>query len=42
VTNYLNWDLLSSESARIGYGIYIYHVETPTGATKIGRLGVIK
>lgn len=41
-TNYMNWDLLSSESARIGYGIYIYHVETPTGATKIGRLGIIK
>ena len=41
-TNYINWDLLSSESARIGYGIYIYHVETPTGATKIGRLGIIK
>ncbi|KAB2926285.1 MAG: hypothetical protein F9K22_00115 [Bacteroidetes bacterium] len=40
--NYLNWDLLSMESARVGYGLYIYHVETPTGATKIGRLGVIK
>jgi hypothetical protein len=41
-TNYMTWDLLSSESARIGYGVYIYHVETPTGATKIGRFGVIK
>lgn len=41
-TAYLNWDLLSFESARIGYGVYIYHVETPTGATKIGRLGIIK
>ncbi len=42
LTNYINWDVLSSESARIGYGVYIYHIETPTGATKIGRLGVIK
>lgn len=41
-SNYLNWDVLSSESARIGYGVYIYHLETPTGATKIGRLGIIK
>ncbi|MDP1675727.1 MAG: hypothetical protein Q8L88_02585 [Bacteroidota bacterium] len=41
-TNFINWDLLSSESARIGYGVYIYHVETPTGGTKIGRLGIIK
>ncbi|NUN71181.1 MAG: hypothetical protein HUU02_15880, partial [Bacteroidetes bacterium] len=41
-TAYMNWDLLSSESARIGYGVYIYHIETPTGGKKIGRLGIIK
>ncbi|MEW5797403.1 MAG: hypothetical protein AB1728_00220 [Bacteroidota bacterium] len=41
-SNYIAWDLLSSESARIGYGIYIYHIETPSGATKVGRFGVIK
>lgn len=41
-TNYYNWDVLSSESARIAYGIYIYHIETPNGGTKIGRLGIIK
>ncbi len=41
-TSYMNWDLLSSESARVGYGVYIYHIETPTGGTKIGRLGIIK
>ncbi|MBW7888461.1 MAG: hypothetical protein H3C35_08890 [Bacteroidetes bacterium] len=40
--SFLNWDVLSSESARIGYGVYIYQVETPTGGTKIGRLGIIK
>ncbi|MBI2427762.1 MAG: hypothetical protein HYV29_03030 [Ignavibacteriales bacterium] len=41
-TSYMNWDVLSSESARIGYGVYIYHIETPTGGIKIGRLGIIK
>jgi hypothetical protein len=41
-TNFINWDLLSSESARIGYGVYVYQVETPTGGTKIGRIGIIK
>ncbi|MFZ4620213.1 MAG: hypothetical protein ACOYNS_06630 [Bacteroidota bacterium] len=41
-TSTVNWDLLSSESARIGYGVYIYQIETPTGGTKIGRLGIIK
>lgn len=41
-TAFATWDLLSAESARIGYGVYIYHIETPTGATKIGRLGIIK
>ena len=41
-TAFMTWDLLSSESARIGYGVYIYHIETPTGGTKIGRLGIIK
>ncbi len=41
-TNFYDWDLLSMESAKIGYGVYIYHVETPTGGTKIGRIGIIK
>jgi hypothetical protein len=39
---YLNWDVLSSESARIGYGVYIYYVGTPAGGSKIGRLAIIK
>ena len=34
-TNYLNWDLLSDESARISYGIYIYQIETPSGGKKL-------
>ena len=40
--NYITWDLKSSESARIAYGVYIYQIETPNGGTKIGRLGIIK
>ncbi len=39
---FLNWDVLSSESARIGFGVYIYQVETPVGGSKIGRLAIIK
>ncbi len=39
---YLNWDVLTSESQRLAYGVYIYHVEEPTGGTKIGRLAIIK
>ncbi|MFA6540154.1 MAG: hypothetical protein WCT99_00985 [Bacteroidota bacterium] len=39
---YCEWDLKSSESARIAYGIYIYHVTTPDGGNKIGRIGIIK
>ncbi len=41
-TGFLDWDVLSSESARIGYGVYIYQIETPTGGTRIGRLAIIK
>ncbi|MDE3059009.1 MAG: hypothetical protein KGJ59_13745, partial [Bacteroidota bacterium] len=41
-TGSLDWDVLSSESARIGYGVYIYQIETPTGGTRIGRLAIIK
>ena len=40
-SDYLSWDLLSSESARTSYGVYIYQVESD-GATTIGRFGVIK
>ncbi len=36
------WNLLSSESQKIAYGIYIYHVDAPGIGTKIGRIGIIK
>jgi hypothetical protein len=41
-TGFLNWDVLSSESQRLAYGVYIYRVETPEGGSKIGRLAIIK
>ncbi|MBZ0200305.1 MAG: hypothetical protein K8H86_10585 [Ignavibacteriaceae bacterium] len=37
-----SWDLLSYESQKIAYGIYIYHVDAPGVGEKIGRLAVIK
>lgn len=40
--SYLNWDVLTSESARVAYGVYIFQVETPAGGSKIGRLAIIK
>jgi hypothetical protein len=42
LNSYLSWDILSSESARLAYGVYIYHIETPAGGAKIGRFGLIK
>lgn len=39
---YLNWDVLTSESQRVAYGVYIFHVESPQGGSKIGRLAIIK
>jgi hypothetical protein len=41
-SGYLNWDVLTSESQRLAYGVYIFHVESPLGGTKIGRLAIIK
>lgn len=42
LSSYLSWDVLSSESARLAYGVYIYQVETPAGGSKIGRFALIK
>ncbi|NOZ03867.1 MAG: hypothetical protein GXO92_04555 [FCB group bacterium] len=37
-----SWNLLSKDNHEIAPGIYIYHIETPGGKEKIGRLAVIK
>ena len=42
MTSIADWDLLSFESQRIAYGIYIYHVDAPGIGEKIGRIAVIK
>lgn len=42
LTSTAHWDLLSNESQRIAYGIYIYHVDAPDIGEFIGRIAVIK
>ncbi len=42
MTSIAHWDLLSFESQRIAYGIYIYHVDAPGIGEKIGRIAIIK
>jgi len=41
-TSLAHWDLLSNESQRVAYGIYIYHVDAPEVGEFIGRIAVIK
>jgi hypothetical protein len=41
-TSIAHWDLLSNESQRIAYGIYIYHVDAPEVGEFVGRIAVIK
>ena len=36
------WNLVSRDGMNISFGVYVYHVETPDGQTKIGRFAVIK
>jgi len=40
--SYATWNLLTFESQRIAYGVYIFHIDAPGIGTKIGRLGIIK
>jgi hypothetical protein len=37
-----SWDMLSYESQRIAYGVYIYHIDAGDVGEKIGRFAVIK
>ena len=37
-----SWNLLNKDGHDIAPGVYIYHLETPGGAQKLGRLAVIK
>ena len=38
----VSWDLRTRENLEAAYGVYFYHVEAPNGATKTGRLALIK
>lgn len=37
-----SWDLLNKDGHDIAPGIYIYHIETPEGFERVGRLAIIK
>ena len=36
------WDLLSEDGLSVAFGVYIFHVETPSGNEKIGKFALIK
>ncbi|MCK4577113.1 hypothetical protein KAU34_11945, partial [candidate division WOR-3 bacterium] len=36
------WDVLTSNNQRPASGIYIYHIETPSGETKTGKFALIR
>ncbi len=38
----VRWDLRTRENLEAAYGVYLYHVEAPNGASKTGRLALIK
>lgn len=37
-----SWNLISKDGMDIAYGVYIYHVSTPTGESHIDKFAVIK
>jgi len=37
-----HWDMLTKEDNDIGFGVYLYHVDSPGIGTKIGKFAVIK
>ncbi len=37
-----SWDMLSKDGMEIAYGVYIFHVSTPSGQNYIGKFAVIK
>ena len=37
-----SWNLLSKDGMEIAYGVYIYHVETPSGESYVDKFAVIK
>ncbi len=37
-----SWDLTSKDGMDVAYGVYLFHVETPTGESTVGKFAVIK
>ncbi|UCE07557.1 MAG: hypothetical protein JSW07_05855, partial [bacterium] len=37
-----SWNMLSKDGMEIAYGVYLFHVETPTGESTVGKFAVIK
>jgi hypothetical protein len=38
----VSWDLRTREGLDVAYGVYFYHVRTPDGLSKSGKLAIIK
>lgn len=36
------WDLRTEDGLEVSHGVYVYAVETPSGAKKIGKMAIIK
>jgi hypothetical protein len=41
-TGIQNWDLTNDFGQDISFGVYVYHVSTPEGKNKIGKIAIIK
>ncbi|NOZ62895.1 MAG: hypothetical protein GXO74_14640 [Calditrichaeota bacterium] len=37
-----SWDMLTKDGMEIAYGVYVFHVSTPSGENYIGKFAVIK
>ena len=38
----IHWDMLTREDLEIAAGMYLYHIESDTGYSKLGKFAVIK
>lgn len=37
-----SWNMLSKDAMEIAYGVYLFHIETPSGESTVGKFAVIK
>jgi hypothetical protein len=38
----IHWDMLTREDLEIAAGMYLYHIESDNGHSKLGKFAVIK